>query len=191
VAHGVCPIWVGYFLSIPLRKLVQNPKKILSPYLADGMKVLDIGCAMGFFSLQMARIVGPGGRVICVDVQQRMIDVLVKRARRAGLLEIIETRVCGRDSLGIEDLDGQMDFACAFAVAHEVPDSAAMFSQVYRALKQGGRMFLAEPKGHISEDEFGITVSTASKTGFEIVSNPDVARSRTVLWEKPEQGRSM
>ena len=63
----VCPVWVGYLLASPVRKLIQNPKKLLSPYVEEGMTVLDAGCAMGFFSLPMARMVGPNGKVICGD----------------------------------------------------------------------------------------------------------------------------
>jgi len=39
----VCPVWVGYLLASPLRKLLQNPDKILAPYVKPGMTVLDVG----------------------------------------------------------------------------------------------------------------------------------------------------
>ena len=80
MAEHVCPVWVGYLLASPLRKIFQNPDKILSAYVKEGMKVLDIGCAMGFFSLPMARMVGSGGKVICVDIQPNMLSSLKKRA---------------------------------------------------------------------------------------------------------------
>ena len=67
MAERVCPVWVGYFLTSPIRKLFQNPQKILSPYVENGMKVLDIGC--GFFSLPLAQMVGSKGKAISVDVQ--------------------------------------------------------------------------------------------------------------------------
>jgi 2-polyprenyl-3-methyl-5-hydroxy-6-metoxy-1,4-benzoquinol methylase len=58
MAQRVCPIWVGYLLASPVRKLYQNPKKILGAYVREGMKILDIGCAMGFFSLPLAEMTG-------------------------------------------------------------------------------------------------------------------------------------
>ena len=73
MAERVCPLWVGYLLASPIRKLLQNPKKILSPYIEEDMKVLDIGCAMGFFSIPLARLIGSNGKVICVDMQKKMI----------------------------------------------------------------------------------------------------------------------
>ncbi len=79
MSESVCPVWVGYFLASPVRKLFQNPEKMLAPYVKEGMRVLDIGCAMGFFSLPLAQMIGLNGKVICVDVQEKMIKSLEKR----------------------------------------------------------------------------------------------------------------
>ena len=114
---------------------MQNPKKILSPYVEEGMKVLDIGCAMGFFSLPLAEMVSPNGKVICVDIQAKMIESLGKRARKAGLSERIETHLCRGNSLGLDDLQGQIDFALASAVVHEVPNAADFFAEIHGTLK--------------------------------------------------------
>jgi hypothetical protein len=43
MAKKVCPVWIGHLLASPLRRLVQNPKKILGPYVTSGMTVLDFG----------------------------------------------------------------------------------------------------------------------------------------------------
>ncbi|QTA83790.1 SAM-dependent methyltransferase domain-containing protein [Desulfonema limicola] len=64
MSKRVCPIWIGYLLLNPIIKLYQNPEKILSPYVSEGMTVLDMGCAMGYFSLPLARMVGTGGKVM-------------------------------------------------------------------------------------------------------------------------------
>ena len=137
MAETVCPWWVGYILLNPLRRLMQDPGRILAPHLESGMTALDAGCAMGFFSLPMAEMVGSEGRLICVDLQQKMIDSLSRRARRAGLLERIDARVCSGDSLGLEDLVDQVDFALAFAMVHEVPDARAFLAQIHAALRPG------------------------------------------------------
>ena len=67
--HHVCPWWIGYLIASHLRKLGENPDTILGPLVEPGMTVVDVGCAMGFFSLPLARMVGESGRVLCVDVQ--------------------------------------------------------------------------------------------------------------------------
>ena len=85
MAHRVCPWWIGYFLASPLRKLRQDPHAVLSPFVREGMVVLEPGPGMGFFTLELARLVGPRGRVVAVDVQARMLSGLRRRARRAKL----------------------------------------------------------------------------------------------------------
>ena len=113
IAEHVCPWWVGYLLACPIRRWFQKPQEIFAPYVTEGMTILDVGCAMGFFSLPLARMVWPQGRVICVDLQERMIKSLNKRAYKAGLSEQIETRVCSKKSLEVDDLTAKVDFALA------------------------------------------------------------------------------
>lgn len=183
--HHVCPIWVGYVLASPVRKLVwENPDKILKPYVNEAMTVADIGCAMGFFSLPLAKMVGPNGKVICVDIQEKMIRSLEKRARKAGLSGRIETVICSDDSLGLDDFKEKVDFTLAIGVVHEVRDSVRFFSEIHKAMKPTGRLLVAEPKGHVSEKDFERTVSVAKQNGFEVTDRPKIKRGRAVLLEK-------
>jgi len=184
MADHVCPVWVGYLLASPVRRLFQNPKKILGPYVNRGMKVLDIGCAMGFFSLPLAELVGSDGKVICVDVQEKMIASLKKRARKAGLSDNIDARVCPSDSFGLADLKEQIDFVAAIAVVHEVPDAARFFSEVYAMMKPGRQLLVAEPQGHVSQEDFESTISTAKQAGFAVNDQPRINRTRAVLLGK-------
>ncbi len=184
MAERVCPVWAGYLLASPLRKLFENPNKILSPYVRDGMNVLDIGCAMGFFSLPLARMVGSKGKVICVDMQAGMIKSLEKRAKRAKLSDRIDTRFCLQNSLGLDDLAAEIDFGFAFAVVHEAPDAAALFSEIYEAIKPSGKLLVAEPGGHVSEEKFKVSVSIAEERGFKVIDKPQISRNRVILLEK-------
>lgn len=85
MAQHVCPWWIGYFLASPIRRISFDPRKILAPFVSEGMTVLEPGPGMGFFTLELARAVGPKGRVVAVDVQAKMLAALERRARRAGL----------------------------------------------------------------------------------------------------------
>jgi len=181
MAERVCPVWIGYLLASPLRKLLCDPRKILGPYVKTGMTALDVGSAMGFFSLPMAELVGPDGRVICVDLQEKMIKSLERRASKAGLAERVQTRVCSQNSLGLDDLRGRVDFALAFAMVHEVPDAATLFSEIHGALKPGGAALVAEPKGHVTAARFEASVSAGVQSGFEIVEKPIIRLSHAVL----------
>ncbi len=180
----VCPVWLGYFLASGLRKVFQRPEKIVGPYVEKGMVVLDVGCAMGFFSLPLARLAGSSGRVVCVDVQLRMLEKLQDRARKAGLAERIEVRQCRSDSLCLEGLEGQVDFALAFAVVHEAPCREKFLNDVTRALKSEGKMLISEPRGHVGRRPFEATVAAAEESGLRVVCRPEVALSRAVLMER-------
>jgi ubiquinone/menaquinone biosynthesis C-methylase UbiE len=164
--HSICPWWIGYLLACPVRRFLQNPGKILSPFVKEGMTLLDIGSAMGFFSLPMARLAGDKGKVVCVDLQEKMLASLIRRAKRKGLDGRIEPRVCSTSSLLIDDLKDKIDFALASAVMHETPDQKKIFEQVYSTLKKGAVMFVAEPAGHVSEDAFKKTLALAVEAGF-------------------------
>ena len=104
---GVCTWWIAYTFDNPLRRLIHKPQKVLGNFVKEGMTVMDLGCGMGHFSIGMAGLVGGTGRVIAVDLQQKMLDVMERRAQRAGLADRILPHLCQADDIGIEE---QADF---------------------------------------------------------------------------------
>jgi SAM-dependent methyltransferase len=181
MANHVCPWWLGYFLVSPLRRLWQQPEKILSPFVGEGMLVLEPGCGMGFFTLDLARIVGPKGRVVAVDLQERMLAGLRRRAARAGLLGRIDVRLAQTDRLGVTDLAGQVDVALALHVVHEVPDVAGFFAEIAATLKPDGRLLFVEPRGHVSAEAFDASLTMAEQAGFRAVDRPHIRRDPAAL----------
>ena len=184
MADHTCPIWVGYLLASPLRKLIENPDKILRPHVKEGMTALDVGSAMGFFSLPLAKLVNTKGKVICIDLQQKMLDSLVKRARKAGVAQNIETRLASESDLNIEALKGTIDIALAFHIVHEVNNPECFFTEIFEALKSKGKLLFSEPAGHVSKDNFNKSLSLAEKAGFKINHTQDKRRSHSALLEK-------
>jgi len=183
--YRICPSWVGYLLLNPLRKLLENPDKILNRFIQEGMTVLEPGCGMGYFTLPMARMVGPRGRVVAVDIQSKMLSALNERAQKAGLLERIEIRQAETERLGVEDFSGKVDFAAALHMVHEVPDPVSFFTQIWKALKPGGQLLVVEPKGHVSQNQLEQTVSVAEKVGFRPERLFRNLAGRGVLLAKP------
>ena len=184
MAQRVCPWWLGYFLISPIRRLSQNAHKILAPYVREGQRVLEPGPGMGFFTLELGRLVGAAGRVVAVDVQPRMLASLKRRAAKAGVLERIDARLASPDSLGVGELAGSIDFTLAFAMVHEFPDAAHFFQEVAVASKVGGTVLLAEPKGHVKEPAFDAELQAASQAGFEVVDRPAIPRSLAAVLKK-------
>ncbi len=184
MVHRICPWWLGYFLVNPVRRLMQNPSTILGPFVASGMTVLELGPGMGFFTLELARLVGPTGRVIAVDVQARMLKALRRRAEKARLIERIDIRQAPAHGMGVEDFNGRVDFVLAFAVVHELPDEARFFKEAAAALRQGCNLLLSEPKGHITEKKFAASLQTAEGCGLRMKSPLDIRSSHSVVLVK-------
>jgi tRNA A58 N-methylase Trm61 len=178
MAHRVCPWWLGYLLANPLREWVHDPAKIVGPYISEGMTVIEPGPGMGFFTLELARRVGPSGRVLAIDVQPKMLEGLVKRAAKAGLADRVVARAPKGDRLGIEEYAGKVDFALAFAMVHEVPNPVALFEDIHAALKRGGKLLFSEPSGHVSAEAFETSLKQAREAGLSLESRPNFWRSR-------------
>lgn len=175
---------MGFFLASPLRRLMQDPEKLVRPFVKEGMLILEIGPGMGFFTLPMARMVGTAGKVVAVDVQQRMLDHLSARARKASVADRIDCRLCRPDTLAISDLAGSVDFVLAIAVMHELPDRLAALQEIFSFLKTGGVMLMADPSSRFTEEDLRETTDYARTIGFGIEKAPYVRNSRGTLLRK-------
>ena len=188
--HDVCPWWLGYLLVSPVRRLRHSPRKILSPYIHEGMTILEPGPGMGFFTIEAGRLAGPNGRVVAIEVQQRMIDGLRRRVRRRHLAGRIDLRLAQPDDMGITDLRGKVDFVLAFAVVHEMPDKEKFFRECSRVLRPGGKMLFSEPSAHIDEKEFEESLVLARKAGLFVDDTPPIPSGiSAVLVKNARRGR--
>ena len=184
MAHRVCPWWIGYLLAGSWRKYLNDPAKILGPYVREGMTVFEPGPGMGFFTLELARRVGCSGRVIVVDIQPKMLDVLRRRAAKAGLVDRLDARLVQPESMEVDGYSGQVDFALGFAVVHEMPSVESFFAEVARSLKPGGSLLLAEPRGHIGDRMFEEELAAAARAGLSVEARPVIKRSHAALLKK-------
>jgi ubiquinone/menaquinone biosynthesis C-methylase UbiE len=165
-------------LQSRLRRWLQDPHRILGPYVRPGMTVLDFGCGPGFFTIAAAHLVGEGGRVIAVDLQAAMLAKLRAAAGQAGVDERIVYHQCPADRIGTTT---PVDLALVIFVAHEVPDQAALFRELQALVKPGGTLFVAEPAYVVSNREFVRTVALAVQTGFTYSGKPRMFLGRTAL----------
>lgn len=176
--HRVCPVEEAGMLEHPLRRLYESPKRILRPFVGAGMAVLDVGCGPGFFTLEMARRVGPAGRVTAVDLQQGMLDKAREKLEWAGLADQVTFHLCGAGAIG---LAGTFDFILVFHVLHEVPDPAGFLRELKGLLKPGGRVLLAEPGFHVSRDEFRGALELVKQAGLGVGPGPWIPFSHTAV----------
>lgn len=178
MAQHVCPWWGGYFIDNPLRRWLHNPDRILAPLVGPNMRVMDFGCGMGLFTIAAARLVGPGGQVTAVDLQQQMLDVLGKRAARVGLRERVRTHRCEAHSIKLAET---FDFALAFYSAHETPDQRHLLGELHACLEPSGRLLVVEPRGHVTAGAFRKMLDQARDAGFRELERPAVRLSHAVL----------
>ena len=184
MAQHACPWWLGYTLILPWRRLFHDPSKILSPYVHAGMTAVEPGPGMGYFTLDLARMVGPSGKVVAVDFQPKMLAALRRQVAGAGLAERVETLLCTKGSMNLADLNGKADFVLAFAVVHELPSARSFFTEMFAVLRHGGLLLLAEPRGHVNAAAFQAELDAGREAGFTVNPGMDISRSQTALMEK-------
>lgn len=175
----VCPHQIAFFLDNWFRRLIQNPKKILGLYISTGDTVMDMGCGPGFFTIDMAKMVGPNGRVIAVDLQEKMLSHVRKKATRHGVDDRITYHQCPSDRIGFDD---KADFILAFYMIHETPDPKGFLEETKTLLKDKGKILVVEPKMHVSQELFEEMLTDAENVGLKAVDFPKSLGGRSVLF---------
>jgi ubiquinone/menaquinone biosynthesis C-methylase UbiE len=112
------------------------------------MTVCDLGSGNGYHSLQMAKFVEPGGKIIAVDIQKEMLDQLDERAAAAGVKNV-ETRLGELHDPKLAD--NSCDLILLVDVYHEFSHPAHMLAAMRKALKPEGVVALVEFRGEDPE----------------------------------------
>jgi 2-polyprenyl-3-methyl-5-hydroxy-6-metoxy-1,4-benzoquinol methylase len=174
----VCPWWFCYAFDNPLRKLFQDPYKILSPYVKKGFTIIDIGPGMGYLTIPLLKLAGKDGRVIAVDIQEKMLTVLKRRAVKAGVSGNLMTHLSTPNDFGLNE---KADFIVAFWMLHEVPDKIQFLKNVKKLMKSTACALIAEPRLHVTKTAFDRTIQMAKQSGLTIRDYPTISLSRAIL----------
>lgn len=124
-------------------------------------------------------MVGNKGKVIAADLQPGMLEKVNNKIKGTELEQVIELHKCQDNRVGITE---NVDFILAFYMIHEVPDMDNLFGELKSDLKPGGKMFIIEPKFHVSKKMFEDMINNVINIGFEITDRPHVFFSRAVLF---------
>jgi ubiquinone/menaquinone biosynthesis C-methylase UbiE len=131
----------------PFRRLFESPRKLVEPYVTNGQVVADLGCGPGFYTLALADLVGPEGKVYAVDSDEKAIQAVEKKADKRGYRNI-DTHVSSASDLSFIK-DGVVDFILAHgllcSMAPQCHESAV--NGMRRILKPRGRAYLSAAKG--------------------------------------------
>jgi ubiquinone/menaquinone biosynthesis C-methylase UbiE len=162
-------------LDAPDRDLWQRPDRIMDAMgIADASVVADIGAGSGWFTIRLARRVGPRGLVYAEDVQNEMINAISRRVSREGLSNVRYVLGVGNDP---KLPPNAMDAILVVDAYHEVEDRVAMLSSLGRALKPEGRLGVIDfkldgtgpgpsPEERVSPD---VVVKDAEKAGLRLI----------------------
>lgn len=179
--HQVCPVEQAGALDSKLRRALQNPTRIVSPFIKAGMRVLDFGCGPGYFTLPMANLVGPSGQVVAADLQQGMLNKLAARLRHEEYSNRVDLHLTQSKSSGLQ---GQFDFILACYVLHEVPSISLWFDEMRSLLSAKGTILVLEPPIRVSRKEFAETMRRGADSGLVCVDRPSVFFALTALFAK-------
>jgi cyclopropane fatty-acyl-phospholipid synthase-like methyltransferase len=161
MAHDFSDVdrWVAAF-DDPARAEWQKPEHVIALMeMAEGMTVADLGAGTGYFLPYLSRAVGPGGKVLGLDVEPNLVDHMTKRAAKEGLANVA-ARAVAPDDPGLAA--GSVDRVLIVDTWHHLPDRVAYAKKIAAALKPGGRIFVVDftlesdrgpsPEHKLSED---------------------------------------
>ena len=179
--NRICPVEIAGTLDNKIRRWLQNPRHVLKPYVKEGMTVLDIGCGPGFFSIDIAYMVGASGKVIAADLQEGMLNKLRDKINGTEIENRITLHKCEENKIGISE---NVDFVLAFYMVHEVTNKEGLFNEIETILKPNGQLLIVEPPLHVSKKTFENTVGKAIAAGFKEVNRPKLLFNKAVLLKK-------
>jgi SAM-dependent methyltransferase len=164
------------------REEFQKPQQVMEAFeLRPGMKVADVGCGSGYFTVKIAAEIGPEGKVWAIDAWQDMLDYLDRRVQIEGL-ENVELVLVERDDPQIPD--GSADLILMVDVYHYIKDRVAYGKVLRKDIAPGGRLIVVDyipksleerpwgppPSQHMSEEEL---TADLEKAGFKKVKQHD------------------
>lgn len=137
---SACPYGQRFWVEAPHPVITRDRlRSVLRP--VAGERVLEIGPGVGYYSLDMAEWVGPGGKLEIFDLQQEFLDHTAGRATERGLANVIPTQ---GDATALPYEDSSMDAVVLTAVLGEIPDPGAALREISRVLKPSGRLIVGE-----------------------------------------------
>jgi ubiquinone/menaquinone biosynthesis C-methylase UbiE len=159
-----CPYALAWLVNNPLRRWYMRPT-LDCVNIQPGERVLELGPGPGAFTVEAARRTEPGGSLVAVDIQPRMIAAVEKRVRDAGLTNV-ETHVASAYELPLED--GSVDRAFLVTVLPEIPDRRRALAELRRVLKSDGVLSITEEFLDPDYPLARTTTGWAQGAGFEL-----------------------
>lgn len=145
VFHFPAPAFIGRFLDSNIRRAMQPPAALIRRSgIQPGMRVLEIGCGSGAYTLEMARAVGATGKVVALDIQPGMLEQLKNKLTRSENTDIRNVEPLLASACQLPFQNGSFDAAFMITVLQEIPDKWRALAEVRRTLRPGGIVAVTE-----------------------------------------------
>jgi SAM-dependent methyltransferase len=159
---SACPYGQRFWVQAP-HPLITRKRLARILELRSGERVLEVGPGAGYYTLEVARLIRPGGRLDVLDVQQEMVDHTLRQSAQRGLDNVEGAR---GDARSMPYRDATFDAAYLVTVLGEIPDQPSALRELRRVLKPGGRLVVGELFGDPHMVTFGKLRERAGVAGF-------------------------
>jgi ubiquinone/menaquinone biosynthesis C-methylase UbiE len=177
---NVCSLRMAGLLDSKLRRYLFNPNVILKPYINKEIIALDIGCGPGVFTIEIANLLEGAGKVIAVDMQEGMLEIIKRKITGKSIEKNIILHKCTQDKININE---NVDFVLMFYMVHEVPSTENLFKEVLPLINKNGLLMIVEPK-FVSKNNFNKMIDKIKEKGFEEHNKLKIFFSRGIVLRK-------
>jgi ubiquinone/menaquinone biosynthesis C-methylase UbiE len=182
-----CPVWLRWLVELdnPFTKTNRAAFIVETLGLSDGMQVLDAGCGPGRLTVPLARNVGPDGRVVALDIQPGMLARARTKTQAAACSNVEFVAAALGDGRLPAD---RFDRGVLVTVLGEIPDRAAAFAELFRALKPGGLLAVVEVIFDPHFQSRNTVTALATSAGFRECAFYGHKLAYVIHFEKPPGG---
>jgi ubiquinone/menaquinone biosynthesis C-methylase UbiE len=162
--RGPCPASFSWIVNNPIRRWYMRP--VLDRVgIRPGERVLELGPGPGAFTIEAARRTNPGGRLLAVDIQPKMIAAVERKVREAKQNNVETYRA---DALHVPVDTGSIDRAFLVTVLPEIPDRKRALQELRRVLKPGGVLSITKEFLDPDYPLARTTIRWAEEAGFDL-----------------------
>lgn len=180
---GPIPFSQASVLEHPLRPLIHPRRATLKKFrFKPGDTVLELGPGIGYFTVEASRMVGPEGRVLCLDIQPQMIGALCGRLDE---LDVVNAHPMVGNALTLPMADDSVDAAYLVAVLGEIPDRPQALAELRRVLKPGSVLSISES---LTDPDYQLEDSVRDlcrAVGFEVLDHGGERLGYTMCFTAP------
>jgi ubiquinone/menaquinone biosynthesis C-methylase UbiE len=189
--HFPAPAFIGFFLDSDLRRKMQPAEDFVQAAgIKPGMRVLEIGCGSGAYTTHVARAVGPEGALEALDIQPAMLAQLEKKLSHPEFEDIDNITLHEADAYHLPFEDGKLDLVYLITVLPEIPDQGRALNEIFRVLKPGGILAVAELLFDPDYPLKSTTIRRCQGAGFQLQETRDDFWSYTARFNKPNAEKS-